>query len=524
MQKEKAIIRRDISNLVAASIALSGLSLLQAWDAILALPGSARSWEPVGWLVMGTLVTWALAAAALGVWSRLAWYWRVLAGGAVAICLFDTLLFLYVDLKNTLSIYAGSNYVLVRNIISGLLFTSATVICVSIWRLGVRHFFAGITFALGILAPLPFVLMSAYFLGSEQVPKEVAKGAFANRAVIVLVFDELDDTAVSADLNHLPNFAALREKGLNATKMYPPANYTSESLPGMLTGEIFQETLFSRKDVHVRHFGESVWHRLSVQGNFLTDAIDLGRRTALIGWHLPYCAFLPQSVSCWDDASYSVPGSKVGLPEWMLGHSRLYNFYESHRLSSLAGEVRNYSREFLASSQMYRLKRIGEIYFDQKQQLLKLLDNRRHELVFAHLACPHPPSLVRSEVNQLDMYEAYARNLRECDSLLGSIMSRLHDSNYPEGYALIVTSDHWFRGRDWLDAGRSLGAPSDRRTVPFHLLLSGQNISTVEVDATANSRVLRKIVDSASSPKFTLNDGRHILSRQGDSPTALRPF
>jgi hypothetical protein len=122
------------------------------------------------------------------------------------------------------------------------------------------------------------------------------------------------------------------------------------------------------------------------------------------------------------------------------------------------------------------------------------------------------------------MYEAYALNLRECDSFLGLVMSRLQDSVYPEGYALIVTSDHWFRGRDWLDAGRPLGLPSHRRTVPFHLLLSGQQTLAGDVDAITNSRVLRQFVDSAVGEKFTFEDARHILSRQGDSSTTLRPF
>ncbi len=518
------MIRREKRRLASAALALSGLCLLPAWDAILVLPGSVRTWEPVSWLIIGTLVAWVLAAMGMGVWPRMGGAWRALAAGAVAILLAETSAFLYGDFKSTLTTQLGPSYVFVRNIIAGLVVVMIFAVCVSVWRLGVRQVLAKLTSSLGILAPLPLVLMTAYFWGVESAPKEDAAGAIANRAVVVLVFDELDDTAISADLNHLPNFAVLRKVGLSATHMYPPANYTSESLPGMLTGEVFQEALYSRSDVHVRHFGESVWHRLSLRGNLLKDSTDLGRRTALVGWHLPYCTFVPQFVSCWDDSRYWAPGGEIGLSEWMLGHSRLYNIYESYRLASLAGDLRNYSREFLASSQMYRLKRIGKIYSEQKEQLLKTLDNRRHELVFAHLACPHPPSLVGEEVNQLDIYEAYARNLRECDGLLGSVMSRLKESGYSEGYALIVTSDHWFRGRDWLDAGRPSEEPSHRRKVPFHLLLSGQQKFPGEVDTITNSRVLRQFVGSAADAKFTLDDARSILARQGDSPTALRKF
>ena len=518
------MIRREITTLGAASFALSGLCLLPAWDAILALPGSVRTWEPVCWLIFGTLVAWVVTIAAMGVGPKLGWIWRAVSTGIVAICIFETSVFLYVDIKNVLAMHLGPNYFLVRNIIAGLLVTGALGVCVIVWRLGVRRVVVKLTSALQILAPLPLVLIGAYFLGVKSGYTALVEGEKTNRTVVVLVFDELDETRVSADLGRLPNFAALRKNGLSASQMYPPANYTSESLPGILTGEIFQETFYSGNEVYVRHYGDSDWLRLSSRGNMIEDAVQRGSRTALIGWHLPYCAVVSRSVSCWDDASYRVPGGEVGLPEWMLGHSRLYSIYESRRLSSMSNNVSNYSREFLSSSQMYKLKRIGSIYENQKQQLLKALDSQSYDLVFAHIACPHPPSLVKTEVNQLDMFEAYARNLRECDGLLGSVMSRLQDGDYAKGYALVVTSDHWFRGLDWLDAGRPLVTPSHRRTVPFHVFLSDHQISAKDVDVITNSRVLRQFVYAASDPGFTLQNARQILSRQGDSPTAMRPF
>jgi hypothetical protein len=517
--------QRTTGNTVVISFTISGLCLLPAWDAILGLTESDKGWEPVIWLINGTVVAWVLAAAGLGIWSRIGWLWRLLAGIVLAICLLETMAFCYNIAKIALKVNLGSDYPLLHQWFFKVSFIFGfAALSIFVRRLGVKHSLTVLESSFRVLAPLPAVLLAAYFFSAIPAANQPIGGELARRVVVVLVFDELDDAAISADMNLLPNFAALKKQGLSASSMYPPANYTSESLPSMLTGETYREVALSNADVSVLPSGGAVWDKLSHRGNVFEDAIDSGRRTAVIGWHLPYCGFVPRTVLCWDDSRYRAPGREVSLPEWMLGNSFLYNLYELRRLASLAGDLRDYSREMLASPRMYRLKRIGSIYSNQKQELLGALDSRRFELVFAHLSCPHAPSLVSSEVKYLDMYQAYANNLRECDALLGAVRRRLNDGGYAEGYALIVTSDHWFRGRDWLDAGKPMGVPAHRRTVPFHVVLSGEPPTEVVTDSITNSRVLRKFIDASSSSSFTYDDARDLLLNQGDSPTLLRSF
>ena len=115
--------------------------------------------------------------------------------------------------------------------------------------------------------------------------------------------------------------------------------------------------------------------------------------------------------------------------------------------------------------------------------------------------------------------------MRVCDAAVRQPHRRglLERGRYADGWALAVTSDHWFRGRDWLDAGRPLSTPSARRPVPFYLLTAGA-AAPETTDVTSNSRVLRRLVIDALDPGFMPARARSLIESQGDSPTILRRF
>lgn len=507
---------------LAASMGLGSLALVPAWDAVLSLPGSARGWIPLMWVLGGTLVltaaleTYRRAPRAVRVWLGLA------VGAVMAALLFEALAFLYVDLKNSLAVVAGPWYRWARNLIASVVVLAMGSLLWLGMRNGASWMRGLLTDGLALFAALPAVLVVSYLLPGPT-PREHESAVPARRVVVALVLDELDTIAIDADIANLPNFAAIRAQALGASRMYPPANYTSESLPGMITGENFEQATYSRRDVHVLPAGSTDWLSLSRRGNLFEDAKLLGARGALIGWHLPYCTIVRTVYPCWDDAAYRAPGNSISLPVWLLGHSRLFAAAENRWLDGKVDDVREYSRAFLASAQNYRLQHIGEIFSDQRNVLLQTLEARRSELVFAHLACPHAPSFDREQVPKLDMFQAYAANLRRCDRLLGEVLGLLDRGRYVDGWALVVTSDHWFRGRDWLDAGRPLTTPSERRVVPFYVMTAGATQPQV-TDVLSNSRVLRRLVAAALEPGFTLARARSFIESQGDSPTVLRRF
>ncbi|HNJ82003.1 MAG TPA: sulfatase-like hydrolase/transferase [Piscinibacter sp.] len=507
---------------LAASLGLGSLALLPAWDAVLSLPGAARGWTPLAWVLGGTL-TLTIALEMCRRASRPARLMLGLAVGAVlAALLFETLAFFYVDLKNSLAVVAGPWYRWARDLIAAaVLLASGFLLWLGV-RKGASWIRGLLSEALALLAALPAVLVVSYLMPGAMPPQHES-AAQARRVVVALVLDELDTSAIDADIANLPNFAAIRARAFSASRMYPPANYTSESLPGMIAGENFEQATYSRRDVHVLPAGSSDWLSLSGRGTLFEDARQRGARAALIGWHLPYCTIVRTAYPCWDDAAYRAPGHSISLPVWLLGHSRLYSAAENRWLDGKAADVREYSRAFLSSAQNYRLQHIGEIFADQHNALLQTLESGRSELVFAHLACPHAPSLHRDQVAKLDMFQAYAANLRVCDRLLGEVLGLLERGRYADGWALAVTSDHWFRGRDWLDAGRPLSTPSARRPVPFYLLTAGA-AAPETTDVTSNSRVLRRLVIDALDPGFMPARARSLIESQGDSPTILRRF
>jgi hypothetical protein len=213
----------------------------------------------------------------------------------------------------------------------------------------------------------------------------------------------------------------------------------------------------------------------------------------------------------------------VNLFIWLLGKSRIYSYFEGYFLNAKAGDIQSYSKEFLSSPSQYRLHRIGEIFAEQRGFLLQTLKEKSNSLVFAHVACPHAPSHNHDDVFKLDMYQAYADNLKICDKFIGDLIKELNQAQYMNGWTLVVTSDHWFRGRDWLESGKPLSLPLVRRTVPFYVMTDGESAAKV-TNVLTNSRVLRKLLINALDKNFTLDKAKEILDAQGDSLTVLHPF
>jgi hypothetical protein len=436
--------------------------------------------------------------------------------------MYDSAIFLLNYFKNTLAILTGSLYRPARNLITAMVLLLVLVFLWAVYRRGVSGSLRLAASGVSLFATLPIVLTASYFM-LDSVPRSGGRDDPAGRLVVALVFDELDEDMIDANIASLPNFASLKARSLNATQMYPPANYTSESLPGMITGEFFSDVHYSKSEVYVRPPGQSRWHALSESTGLFSEAARVGARVAIIGWHLPYCKLFRSARSCWDDVAFQSPGSSVSLTTWLMGHSNIIRWFEARSLEEKQGRIKEYSREFLNLSQMYKVQRVGQIFSEQKRRLISTLQARDTELVFAHLACPHPPALDEIVSRQLDMFEAYLLNLRVCDELLGRVVDILSTAKFDRGWTLIVTSDHWFRGRDWLETGRPNSMPMMRRPVPFYVASSNE-ISEETFEKTANLRSLPKVIVGALDSDFSRQRVKDTLSDDGDSQTLLRPY
>ena len=77
------------------------------------------------------------------------------------------------------------------------------------------------------------------------MPPQHESAAQAGRVVVALVLDELDTSAIDADIANLPNFAAIRARAFSASRINPSGQLHLESLPGMIAGENFEQATYS---------------------------------------------------------------------------------------------------------------------------------------------------------------------------------------------------------------------------------------------------------------------------------------
>lgn len=510
---------------IAASLGIATFALLPAWDAVASLPHHARSAMALAWVVGGTLLLVPLPMVSKWVLSlRSKWRWLPvgLVGLLLAVLLGESSFFLYAHAKEMLAVAAGDRYLVWRNLAAT--FCLVVLIAAAAWvrRRGWAAAFEAGMAGFGLLAALPFVFMASLLLSSEVSPDANASPAL--RTTVVLVFDELDTSLVNQRLADLPNFRRLRDTSMSARSIFPPANFTTESLPGMISGEDYDEANYTLGEVFVRPAGQLGWGRMSSRRSMFSDAVDRGERVDVIGWHLPYCNVFKALHGCWDDAAFRAPGTSVSLPAWLLGHSRLVGAYSDWSLKGKEAELSAFSTAFFAAPAMYRLHRIGEIFAQQSAAVLRVLTERQSELVFAHLACPHPPSIKRELLRSMDVFEAYESNLLACDAFLGEVMASLDASPSGHSLTLIVTSDHWFRALNWREAGHAFVVPTVRKAVPFYVRIGDLDGRAESTSEEANTRSLRALVRAAAASDFSYGHARQVIESQGDSVTRMRRY
>lgn len=498
------------------ALGVATLALLPAWDAVGALPGHAQNLSAWGWMIGAT----ALIAGAIDAGGSLSGLWRLLAGTLLALMLcpllIDSAMFILDAVRDVLARTAGSHYASAR---TGLVIAAGVAAVGLAWwvhRSGLAALRDRLWSFLSLLAPLPLVvaLSTAWSMNGSA---RVVSDAPVERRLVVLVFDELDGVEVARSPARLPNFHRLEATGLSAHEMYPPANYTAESLPAMLSGDDYDAATYTGRDVHVRLADRTDWSRLSDRHTLLSRSAS---RKAVIGWHLPYCSAFPGLDSCWDDSAFRAPGEFVPLPEWLAGSDRLVRTWTSLRLAQHRSNVADYSAELFVSPPQFRLRRIGRIFAEQRRELLQALAGRRFELVFGHLACPHPPGLEPSLPEPMD--RAYTRNLAACDELLGEVLRMLRAAGGK--WQIVVTSDHWFRYRDWLESGQPESTPATRRKVPFYLLTDEGPGVAWSTQTLTNSRVLPKLAAMAEQGTLDYPGARRAIDAFGDARTLLRRF
>jgi len=187
--------------------------------------------------------------------------------------------------------------------------------------------------------------------------------------------------------------------------------------------------------------------RFEEQENFFYEARQMALRSAIIGFHQPYCRLFAGSYdACYRVIGYPAERNWRSFPVVFAAHAR--KLIPLHSRSEFVDGVKR----------GIRLSR-------------KLVADENLDLVYIHLPIPHPPFVYDHERGRFSIFSfgnsGYFDNLVLADQVLGEIRSAMEEAGIWEKTTLFVTADHGWRMSDFYDGKR------DHR-IPFILRLAGQ--------------------------------------------------
>jgi hypothetical protein len=296
---------------------------------------------------------------------------------------------------------------------------------------------------------------------SSPPDRPIGQTKAAAARMVWIVLDEWDYRLTFVDRENslrLPVIDEFSSEAFFATHATPPAAWTKVSILSLLTGTGWKDVRPSASgEVHLIAT-EKQDHLWSSQSNLFQTARRKGWRSAVVGWHLPYCRLLQSAgPDCWAwESSFSVPNREPDLTSNVLLQFR--QLAETKNQSLLGQPNRFFS---LISAQRELVARAEET-----------AANADYDLVFIHLPILHRPHFYDRRTGGYTLkgnpFRGYVDALDLADSVLGRIIGRMKQSGTYESSGLLITADHWCRTSDLIDG------KTDRR-IPFVLKMPYQH-------------------------------------------------
>jgi|GEM_PF-4007666 len=466
-------------------IGIATFMLLPAWGALFNLRPTEMPWVGLADLTLTSLTVAILL------------YWVTRLKGTVQLFVvapfivlfiligYDALIYLYDSLKAELRLIGILDEH--KDILRLTLWFSILTSPFLIWMLRTRV--VAVSKATSTLFGILFIVLLAQFIYSKGAAtssnyNQAANSSFAKTVVIIL--DELDSELLDAKLDQFPAFNHLEQSAALSGRVYPPSNYTHISVPSMLLGKPLIGSELIGKSILVTRKDDSRNERLPSKDDLLSIAVENGSMVSLVGWHLPYCATFTTISRCIDDSQFGVPGNHLSTIEWLYGKNSLLLRYRENRNIEKFNDVNAYSEAFFKDPRNFKLNNITDILGTLKARLNEDVASRDYDLIFAHLPCPHLPRLDGQLTK--GMINDYYDNLHQCDKILDTVIKALRKSE-DQPWRLIVTSDHWFRPRDWIRNMKPGDYARIPQKVPFYLLASDHKAATVRIGDGTNIRL-----------------------------------
>jgi hypothetical protein len=340
-----------------------------------------------------------------------------------------------------------------------------------------------------VLSLVALVVAQAFVRSAfyRQVPvaiDDARQGTAGCTSVVALLFDELsfpyvyDAGTVRGELPALSRVAATATSYLRVTA---PARDTLMSLPGYLAGRSFHDVRVDRGRL-VKIDGDESAEVFSARDadSLFATARRVGLRTEIAGYYLPYCDLLSGVADrCQSLSFYNAAGVDTAFSP----------------LHPIATTLILWPRQFpfgLAKNPAFA--RLQRDLVERTAQFAKQ-PVARASFRFVHFSVPHLPFVFTDsgfdppfDPLRTSPDDAYARQVRYADRLLGDVVDRMQRDGSFDSTTLVVLSDHGYRfgGRD-----------RDPLHIPFIVKAAGQHAARIDTSARPAAELLRSLVTQA---------------------------
>ncbi len=313
-----------------------------------------------------------------------------------------------------------------------------------------------------------FLALSVHFVSSWaatppavefQNDKPAASSGKPGRRVLWLLFDAMDQR-MTFDSRlpslHLPELDRFRGQSLWASAAYPPARYTSYSIPALLTGRLFQEANPIAPDqilLTPRGGGPAVsWTSLPT---IFFDVRKLGLDTRVTGWYHPYCRVFGQElVECTSELGVDSRNTQESYAAHLglAGATRFALIQRADDVLSALHVIAGRPSDLRA--QAFAQHRHQEQFLAIRKRALDTLPKFTSGLYYIHWPIPHPPGIynrARSSFD-VDLDRTFLDNIALVDRTLGEIRSTMETAGIWDDTTVIITADHGYRPEVWQGA------------------------------------------------------------------------
>ena len=285
--------------------------------------------------------------------------------------------------------------------------------------------------------------------------------------VLWLIFDELDERLTFVERPtglRLPEIDRLREESLWASNAFPPATSTLLSMPSLINGRIVTSTRpKGPSDLLLTYEGSQQTVSWRHTATLFSQARDLGYKTAILGWYIPYNKILGGSTDFCEFFPFRYPDPDLRffprMVKWMaIAPSSIPLVDRVDWLRPLGLSV-------------LRLDGLDHIKAYQAccRAAVPVVANRGFNLILIHWPVPHMPGIYSRSQGDLDYSGrgTYIDNLALADRTLLEMRQAMETAGVWDSTTVLLSADHFYRNATLLDG------KSDHR-VPFLLKLAGQ--------------------------------------------------